>query len=383
MSHFACLVVTDQKPSDELLSKVLQPFHEFECTGVSDEYVQNIDKLAEAREEFERASSTMLRAPDGQTWSPYLDRFYLDPTEEEMKIIGPVAGTGSGGGLSWSSKDWGDGKGYRTKVRKVPTGWTEVVVKDSELKSFGAFIEDWFGYKRVGFGEEPDLKKKHKFGWYREDKDGNVTEVFDRTNPEKKWDWWQLGGRFSGALLARPGVKGTVKGEPGLMGCEHNAAGVDMIRKGDVDFAAMRSAAATEACALWNKVRGIVGDMADFVKWEEMRDVRHKGDIEAARTAYHDQPAAKLIHEASKKDRDLVWIELDEFVCSREEYMNNAANRATLFFATLKDGKWCEKGSMGWWGCVSNEDNEWASKFNEALDALPDDCWLSVVDCHI
>jgi len=40
---------------------------------------------------------------------------------------------------------------------------------------------------------------------------------------------------------------------------------------------------------------------------------------------------------------------------------------------------------MGWFGCVSGEKDRdgWDRDFNAMLDALPDDTWLTVVDCHI
>ena len=43
MSHFTVMVVGDD------VDYQLAPFHEFECTGVDDEFVQNIDKLAQTK----------------------------------------------------------------------------------------------------------------------------------------------------------------------------------------------------------------------------------------------------------------------------------------------------------------------------------------------
>ena len=382
MSHFAVLVVTDSKPTDDVLTKALAPFHEFECTGIVDQYVQNIDKLQEAREKYAEDTEARYKDPSGNLHDPYADCFYREPTEEEVKAHGPFMGSGGGGGISWHSKDWKDGRGYRGKIHFVPDGFEEVRSAVSSAKDFPTFIEEEYGYEPVRAGL-PDLDGDHKYGWYRLNKAGDVTECVDRTNPNAKWDWWQLGGRHSGSFTPKIGAAGTKKGEPGLMGCESNSAGVDVIRKGDVDFEAMRNAAKCEAIARWNKIRGIVGDLSDFVSWKEMRDVRFAGNIEAARTAYRDQPAVKILAEASKKDRDLSWIELDGFMATLDEYGRRAANGATVFFAILRNGQWVERGEMGWWACVSNEKEDWDEQFNKMLDALPDDCWLSVVDCHI
>lgn len=126
--------------------------------------------------------------------------------------------------------------------------------------------------------------------------------------------------------------------------------------------------------------------MSNFVSWEKMRDEVHKGNIEAAREAYHAQDAKKAIAEAAKAgDRDLVWLELDEFAVPHEVYVQRQADRATVLFGALKDGQWVERGEMGWFGCVSGEKDQdsWNRDFNAMLDALPDDTWLTVVDCHI
>jgi hypothetical protein len=49
VSHFTVLVVTKERPDDETLREVLQPYHEFECTGIDDKYVQEIDDTQRLR----------------------------------------------------------------------------------------------------------------------------------------------------------------------------------------------------------------------------------------------------------------------------------------------------------------------------------------------
>ena len=44
MSHFTVLVITDSEPTNEVLSATLQPFHEYECTGIDDVYVRDVDR---------------------------------------------------------------------------------------------------------------------------------------------------------------------------------------------------------------------------------------------------------------------------------------------------------------------------------------------------
>ena len=68
---------------------------------------------------------------------------------------------------------------------------------------------------------------------------------------------------------------------------------------------------------------------------------------------------------------------------TREQFLKRRAAVGT--FAVLKDGKWYEKGEMGWWGCVSNEKDvdEWNDQFDKLISELPDETLLSLYDCHI
>ena len=52
MSHFTVLVIGEEPELQ------LAPYHEFECTGEVDEYVQSIDKLDEATESFANSTTT-------------------------------------------------------------------------------------------------------------------------------------------------------------------------------------------------------------------------------------------------------------------------------------------------------------------------------------
>ena len=58
MSHFAVLVVTDQYPSDEVLTETLQPWHEYECTGIKDQYVVDLDMGGTKKKSKHNTAST-------------------------------------------------------------------------------------------------------------------------------------------------------------------------------------------------------------------------------------------------------------------------------------------------------------------------------------
>jgi hypothetical protein len=61
MSHFSVMVVTDTEPTEDTLAAVMQPYHEFECTGDDDQYVQDVDDTAELRQQYETYERMMIR----------------------------------------------------------------------------------------------------------------------------------------------------------------------------------------------------------------------------------------------------------------------------------------------------------------------------------
>lgn len=200
MSHFIVVVrLPAEVQEDDLQNKladILQPYHEFECTGVADQYVKSIDQTEEARKEYEEAKEHKLKSPEGELFDKYDDRFFRDPTPEELDKHKPMIGTGVSAGIHFISKDWGDGECYRAKVHQIPEGYEEI--EQHTGRSFAEFIEGYYGRKPVLPGEEPQLEGEHKYGWYRFNEQGEVTEVIDRTNPDRKWDWYTIGGRWSG-----------------------------------------------------------------------------------------------------------------------------------------------------------------------------------------
>lgn len=278
MSHFTVLVVTDGG-TDEELTAALQPFHEFECTGTVDEFVQDVDVTDKAREEG--------------------------------------------------------------------------------LESFG--LND----KRVSSEAEVDRHGEHKYGFAIMDGDAIVKAV-DRSNPNKKWDWWRVGGRWSGQLLLKDGEA------------------VDSAQLSTIDVEELRAKAERKARRRFDDFERIVAGRDLPKPWAEF--LRDFDSIDAARTAWHAIPVVKDLGAAN--DRLGVGFlddAIETFGVGLDTYVARSRAKGFEFFAVLIDGEWHECGDMGWWGCVSDEKNpeDWTAEFNSLIARVGPDQVLTVVDCHI
>jgi len=392
MSHFSVLVITPEFPTQDVLSNALQPFHEFECTGVVDQYVIDVDKTEEARAEYADATVLKYRDPQGHDHDAYDDRFYRDWTSDELKERGEMRGpmgSGFGRGQSWHSKDWGDGLGYRSKVHFIPEGWNEARVPPE--MSFAQWAADYYGWTIVRAGEVPDRANEHKHGFILVDGDGNVTQAVDRTNPNKEWDWWVVGGRYNGRLFAKAGAP-SEKGQGGLM-TPVSATGADIVRRGDLDFDAMKLKKQQErqtwidtiqrdlaGMSLADIEAGIHADRELHEIWLALDEPRPRGDEHTKWLATMGQKG-----ELATKARAGWGFERPSLKPGQTiaEWVRDVP--AITSWAVLRDGEWTEKGSMGWWGMASNEkdEDEWMAAVSKLVDDLPLDYWITVVDCHI
>lgn len=299
MSHFVVLVIGDD-PEEQL-----RPYHEFECTGEDDEFIQNVDQLAAGVEDHS---------------------------------------------------------------------------KHGKADDLAKFLADWYGSPVIGQNEDPDLEHEHKYGWIRINDEGEVTECIRRTNPNARWDWYQIGGRWRGFFQAKNGVKANI-GHAGAFDNEPTF-NADQIHKGDIDFDGMRAVASANAELTYARYEEAVAGTPEPETWEATRE-RFGDDMSGARQAYHAQPRIKALQAA-----DLMpWDEepLEVYGEGREAFVQRAVDAVASPFALLRDGIWFEKGKMGWFGMSRDTFTraEWNREIAKLYDELPDDTLLTVVDCHI
>lgn len=232
-------------------------------------------------------------------------------------------------------------------------------IDPTDLSSLCKHMRDWDGC--AGVVEDDKLYKLSTY------------------NENSKWDWYQLGGRWSGYLKMK--VSGT--GEYGQQSWTNEGQPTDPLYadaalKKDIDFDGMRDEAEARDLARWEKAQALLAGKT-FEPWK-MVLARHGTNTEAARTEYHTQEGRIALHA----DHDFSW-DCDDVLRTRDEVIRHARRDAICAFALVKNGEWFERGEMGWWACVNNEKNAdvWAEKVEKLLDGLPDDTLISIYDCHI
>lgn len=268
------------------LEKQLAPFHEFECTGYDDEYVQEIDRTEEVLEELAKFEAKGVD----------------NPLQETL---------------------------------------------------------DWYGYDEPVDNEQyVEREGSHKFG-FAIVKDGRIVKAVQRTNPNKKWDWWVVGGRWGGFLKLKD-----------------SGDWVNSATKGEIDWEGMRDKAGNEAGAKWDRVREIAPNL--WEQWDSVIARFGTDNLEQARKFYNTQSGRTALHREFS-------FENDDCLMAREAYVERARNRAVASFAVLKDGQWMEKGRMGWFAAVSDPmpEEEWQAQVWEIIQSAPDETFIHVVDCHI
>lgn len=343
----------------------LAPFHEFESTGNVDEFVVDVDETETARRTFVTKTIEQHRAADGTFHSPYDDRFYRDPTPEELEKLGPTYGSGTSAGMRLWSKDWGDGRGYRPKVHYLPEGFTAVTLTLQEYYiDFSDYAREEYGHGSLSPTDSLDIHETHKYGYLVVDDQNMVQRVVRRTNPNARWDWYQVGGRYSGRLRT------------------HDGRIVDSARFGDLDWTGMRRHYELEARLRYSRFHQITHGLS-FESWAQVQ-ARLGEDIGASRTAYWNQPLMVALRE----DQDFSFIddaELIELMGPKEDYICRQGARRVTTFALVKDRQWYERGSMGWFGNVHGgiTEAEWQAKYAELLSDVDPDTLVTMVDCHI
>jgi hypothetical protein len=224
------------------------------------------------------------------------------------------------------------------------------------------------------------LKEKYLFG-YAIVKRGKLIRAIGRTNPNARWDWYQLGGRWNGYWKLKPNGIGLL-GDPGITTKPITGSNrADQALKIHIDVEGMRNDAAQEAAIDFDRFHSIVAGR-EVPLWDEFRE-RYPGDLPRARQEYNNDPVIRDLH--SQDDYRYVFADLKDYLVNRSTFIQRARDAAIVTHAFVMNGKWHEQGEVGHFGTIFNKipAAEWNRRFSTMFDDLADDTLLSVYDCHI
>jgi hypothetical protein len=329
MSHYVLLTIG---VSPNQLDEALAPFYE---QTEDQTFLEFRETESEYREQYETKSVEMVRLADGTLKYRWDEDFKQGVFPKEETVF--------------------------------PEGSTLVQVQFKErFVSFEEFMLEWHGSE----ARDPE---KGVYGYYR--------------NPKAKWDWYVVGGRWTGYFKLKPGAKGEL-GQSGVFDNKPKPGSVDVIRKGDWDLDYERNQAGEHAKARYEKFFAMLAASGHTLPrtWADVRE-EHSDDADTARAAYKAQPVVDFI-EKSEDGGEWLGFNGDpgaEFGCDLETYVARAKESVGVPVAILKDGVWRENETMGWFGAVGDEkaNEAWMSEFAKMIDSLPDDTLLMAVDCHI
>jgi len=307
--------------------------------------------------------------------------FFLAPWDDLFRIPGTF---GNGGGSHEAPSD--------LERREVPF--------KNLFPTFEAFMAEWHGH-------EERNAETGRYGYYE--------------NPNAKWDWYQIGGRWSGFfkvkpirlladasslktfgfssaeietlvkkyqtdratfnrlvakysgkskeiaqaienLLAPVFPKDAKKGERSW--CNENAEisqdRVDQLRKRDLDLEGMYTEAEKSATEAYDLLEAATQGIASPKPFEDF--LKDFSDRETGLKAWWEHPWVSAISQSKNLTLPLFGPSADEYFCvhngGRESFVRKARLNSISTYALLVGGKWYARGEMGWFGCSRDAKSE-------------------------
>ena len=206
--------------------------------------------------------------------------------------------------------------------------------------------------------------------------------IMSTYNPDSKWDWWVIGGRWPGRFPYREeNAHLILEPEPHWGSSEpipplHCDGGP----KAALDLDGMREQAEAAARKEYARYETVTAGTPEALP----RSVFGDNISEGAREEYDSQPRIAALRESP----DFGPFTHDEdFAGGVKLYVERQRAQAVPGYATLTlDGRWMAPGEMGWWGMRSDTEGSrigyWETA-NAYIDALPGSAYLVSVDCHI
>lgn len=415
MSHF-CLFVIGENP-------------EAQVEQFLNDNIEAVQVLEEYKQSYKTDEVDAVLDPEtGQYLDVWNSKFWIPVSEAEKKEFHIDDSSVTGLNLHTAKNDAGD----KILIRRIsdsvivkqvlPSDQKERVTTD-KVFSFEGYLR-WNGF--VLADSEYEYDADNSASYYLKNSKGQITTAVEFTNPKGRIDWYVVGGRYRGRLKTFEKDKVTIfyekryedaiitlakdkevnvydsgdtqqvtaknleVGQSILIGMDcckitdvKDSARVDSCAKKDIDFDSMTEESRVLNEKLYDKVSAAIAPYkdSDYLSWEYLVS-KYKNNIDTARKIYNDQPIVKAFNSCF----EFVWRDkLEDFLCSKEEYLER--NRGCTFypFAIVKDGKWYEKGEMLMFGMVKDEkdDEDWKTIVEDVLfKQTGEDELITVLDCH-
>lgn len=331
MSHFAVAVITKGKPTEDQISKMLAPYQENNMGDCPREYMVFHSESKEYKDEYENGKDKRARLKDGRLvycWDSCLYREISEFEYEKAKE----------NGKNVTSEGFGDNKKYF--VRDLEFANAEIVeVAWKELyKTFDEYMKDY-----------------HDSHYDEEMKDYGYWE-----NPNAKWDWFEIGGRYAGHIKTLSNNSDVGVGTPSLL-MRYNPYETENQDIQLVDSARIKDIIIHDEKAYQEKLRF----------WElyiEGQEPQNDKEKEMIKWVFY------------KKEYFIERYKTKENFAELESMLSTWA-------VITKDGKWYEPGTMGWFACSSASIEDESAFFENykkfVFDSAEEDDYMTIVDCHI
>ena len=216
--------------------------------------------------------------------------------------------------------------------------------------------DSWFEehYGNVDWNNDDSILRAYMEAWKDDEKFDEEGNHLSTYNPQSKWDWYSLGGRWGGTLKLKKHA--SVVKESDLTWTN----GFEPVEEGYTDFAQVKDIDFTPD----SKKR----------KWaERFWEINVQGKV-ISEDEYNSGEYRTFYNKKYYKDK----------YGSKKEFAR--CNAEFFTYALLYKGQWFEPGQMGWFGCsdtTKDSEKEYRLKFREIISQLKPEDYIAVVDCHI
>lgn len=288
MSHFKVAVVVASKNKSDV-ERLLAPFQENNMGDCPKKYLEFYSQQKEVEQEYENDKRPMVKLKDGTYVETYDNMFKKVVSKEEYE----------------NNRKNGGSRGYGDEREYFIYDYKNYELVEVPYKELYATLKD---YAKEGFNFDEEMQE---YGYWE--------------NPNAKWDYWQLGGRYGDELGKK--IK-------------------------DINFG-INQEAYDENIRFWEII----------IEGSPLREGEEK-PFNMYKPEYYTQQ----------------WE-------SKEEYARQHSLQNRAYALLTPDGKWYEKGEMGWFGMDSSS-KEQKVEFLEFYDSFMKDeknkdLYVFMVDCHI